>query len=162
MELLRQHTLARDTLAFLYRRKRLQLRKDLSIFHCRSDVSLLWALVLQEFMNPKDNCHSWQTLPVCCSELMTGTRRSALLHLLPWQETTPHLAQYPLFPKPSHCRHTELFSPWQHLGPSCTCNCIIPCASIRIRECASPCPQSAFSFLRGKFLLFSPPHSRVP
>lgn len=25
-----------------------------------------------------------------------------------------------------------------------------------------PCPQSAFSFLRGTFLLFSPCHSRVP
>lgn len=76
-------------------------------------------------------------------------------HLLPWCETAPHLAHLPVFSKPFHCRHTELFSSWQHLGPRHACNCVIPRAGIRISVCASPCPWTAFSFLRGTFLLLN-------
>lgn len=92
-------------------------------------------------------------------ECSAAPREHLVLHLLPWHETTPDLPQYPLFPKPFYCRHTELFGSRQHLGARCTCNCVIPCAGIRIRVRASPCPQSAFSFLREMFLLLSPCHS---
>lgn len=68
---------------------------------------------------------------------------------LAWDYSSPGTGDLTLFPKPFCCRHTELFSSWQHLGPRCTCNCVIPCAGIRISGCASRCPQSAFSFLRG-------------
>lgn len=77
-----------------------------------------------------------------------------VLHLFPWHGTSPHLAQHLLFPKPFHCRHTELFSPWQHPGPRCTCSCVILWGGIRIRECASPAHKVLFHSLEEHFCYF--------
>lgn len=92
-------------------------------------------------------------------ECSAAAHQHLVLHLLPWHETTPHLEQYSLFPKPSTAGVESCSVPDSILDPGVPAIVLCPLCRRQNKGMCKPFPQSAFSFFQGMFLLC---HSRVP